>query len=206
MFSLQNVCERDDVHNCWSAVDEPPNRVDDIGIVREKKEEAVDRTFCLQITLRMPFVSSENEDGNPACVTTLLCTGPNYQQTHIFAGDTSGRLTIWVIPESGLDFAPAKSWRPHKRKISEMKATYKSLITVGEDGWIVFHDLVTLHKIRTLNFLEWVIHKQLVVDGSDLIPRGITCMYLEEDIENGGTIVVGTTYGELSVIGIGVNV
>lgn len=206
VFALQNVCERDDVHNCLAAVEETPNHIDDIGIVRDKKEIVIDRSFCLQITLKLPFIQNENEDGNTPSVTTILCSGYNYEQTHLFSGDTSGRLTIWKIPDIGLDFQPIKTWRPHKKSLSDMKATYKHLITIGGDGIIVFHDLISLVKVRTINFLEWIIHKQLITDGSELIPRGLTCMYLEEDFENGGTLVLGTSYGELSVIGIGINV
>lgn len=206
VFSLHSVCERDDVHNCWSGVEDSQNKTDEIGIVRDNKESSIDRSFCLQITLRLPFVQAENEDGNPSCVCTILCSGPNYQQTHLFTGDSSGRLTIWKIPDSGLDFQPVKTWRPHKRHLSDMKSTYKHLITIGEDGLIVFHDLVSLNRIRTINFLEWIIHKQLITDGSEGIPRGLTCMSLVENFETGGTLVVGTSYGELSVIGIGTHV
>jgi hypothetical protein len=207
VFALHSVCERDDIHNCWSGVEESQNHIDEVGIVREKKKElAVDRSFCLQITLRLPFIQTENEDGRPACVCTILCGGANYQQSHLFAGDTSGRLTIWEIPEEGLDFRPVKTWRPHKRRLSDMKATYKHLITIGEDGLIVFHDLVSHHRIRTINFLEWALEKELVKDGSEGIPRSLTCMALKEDFENGGSLVVGTAYGELSAIGIGTHV
>lgn len=206
IFSLHSVCERDDVHNCWSGVEDSQNKTDEIGIVREDKESAIDRSFCLQITLRLPFVQSENEDGNSSCVCTILCSGPNYQQSHLFTGDSSGRLTIWELPQVGLDFQPVKTWRPHKRRLSDMKSTYKHLITIGEDGLIVFHDLVSFNRIRTINFLDWAIHKQLIADGSEGIPRGLTCMSLVENFETGGSLVVGTSYGELSVIGIGTHV
>ena len=206
IFSLQSICERDDVHNCLSAVEETPNHVDDIGMVRDKKDIIIDRSFCLQITLKLPFVQKENEDGNEPTVTSIISSGYNYEKSHLFSGDSSGRLTIWKIPDVGLDFQPVKTWRPHKKALSDMKATYKHLITIGEDGLIVFHDLISFVKVRSLHFLEWAIHKQLVPNGTELIPRGLTCMCLEEDFENGGTLVVGTSYGELSVIGIGVNV
>jgi hypothetical protein len=208
IFSLHNVCERDDVHNCWSGVEDSQNRIDEIGIVRETKggQPAMDRSYCLQITLRLPFVKTENADGNPSCVSTILCSGPNYQLTHLFSGDSSGRLTIWEIPEIGLEYQPVKTWRPHKRRLSDMKATYKHLITIGEDGVLVFHDLQSFDRIRRLNFMEWVLHKELVTDGSGEIPRALTCMALVENFETGGTLVLGTSFGELSVIGIGTHV
>jgi hypothetical protein len=206
IFSLHSVCERDDVHNCWSGVEDSQNRIDEIGIVRDTKVSAIDRSYCLQITLRLPFVKAENPDGNPSTVCTILCSGLNYQLTHLFTGDSSGRLTIWEIPEVGLEYQPVKTWRPHKRRLSDMKATYRHLITIGEDGLLVFHDLESFARIRTLNFLEWILHKELVTDGSQEIPRALTCMTLVENFETGGTLVVGTSYGELSVIGIGTHV
>ena len=204
VFSLHNICERDDVHNCLVAVEEAPKGADNVGVVKDGSPEAVDRAFCLQIILRLPSVSDGG--GNIPSINTIICSGASHTRSHLFAGDSTGRLTIWKIPSSGLDFAPEKTWKPHKRGLVDMKHTANHLITAGEDGCIVLHSLDKFAKIRNINILDWAVDRGLVFDESSKLPRMLTCMCLVEDHDNGGTLVVGTSYGELIVLGIGTHI
>jgi hypothetical protein len=204
VYSLHNVCERDDVHNCLVAVEEAPKGASEVGVVKDGSPEAVDRAFCLQIILRLPAVTDGS--GNVPAVHTILCNGPDNTRSNIFAGDSTGRLTIWKLPTSGLDFEPVKSWKPHKRALIDMKCTNRHLLTAGEDGCIVIHTLQTFSKIRTINILDWAIDRGLIYDESTKLPRMLSSMFLSEDHENGGSLVVGTSYGEIVVLGIGTHI
>jgi len=204
VFSTTNVCEREDVHDCLVAVEEPPKSTEGVGVVKKDKVDSVDKSLCLQINLRLPDV--KDESGGPPGVTSLTCSGPHGLQSYLFAGDTTGRLTIWNIPDVGLEFSPAKSWKPHKRAIADMKTTYSHLITAGYDGMVMIFNLETLLKVRSINVLEWAIHKELVPPEFVSLPRMVTCMHVEEDYENGGSCIVGTSLGEIIVMSIGVNI
>ena len=204
VFSLHNICERDDVHNCLVAVEQAPKGPEEIGVVHDGSPESVDRAFCLQIILRLPAV--QDSSGNSPAVHSMLCCGLNASKSHLYAGDSTGRLTIWEIPETGLDFAPVKSWRPHRQALIDMRHTYKHLLTAGEDGNVVIHSLEKFSKIRSINILDWAIDRGLIYNESQRLPRMLTCMYLAEDSENGGSLAVGTSYGEIVVLGIGTHI
>jgi WD40 repeat protein len=205
VFSKLNVCEREDIHNCLVAVKDQSDSTEEIGrVVDPNIGEVIDRKWCLQITLRIPN-TKDFADCTPM-VNVVLCCGPNKSDDLLHCGDSTGRHTIWRIPDKGLDFVPIKTHTPHTRSINIMKNTNTHLITASDDGTMVFMDLVQLTQIRRIDVLQWALDKNLIADDSADIPREIKCLHLMENEIDGGTISVGTNYGEVMLIDIGTTV
>lgn len=179
IFSNTNNCCRDDVHKC--------------------SIPGANKLYCLQITLKLPPMMMGN--GYLSVVSCMLCTGPSYTQTHLWVGDSCGQMTVWIIPLDGLDFKPLKTWKAHDGIIRAMTSTWKHMISVADDGNILFHDLSAIVKIRSINVAEWCSFRNLIPDGR--VFRSLKCLAIEEDFENGGTMVVGTNYGEIIVFALG---
>jgi len=108
---------------------------------------------------------------------------------------------VWFVPEEGLEFLPAKTWKAHKGAINAMSATWKHMITISDDGFLLLYELDSLHLIRRLNVLEWCSFKGLISRPD--IPRKLKCIDVVEDQEEGGMMVVGTQYGDVVVMSIG---
>ena len=205
VYSKQNVCEREDIHNCLVAVKEEVDLTDEIGKVRNPAlDDGIDRRWCLQLTLRIP--NTKDFADNTPTVNVVLCCGPNKSIDMLHCADSTGRHTIWKVPDTGLDFVPIKTHTPHTRSINVMKATDTHLITASDDGTIVFMDLIQLTQIRRIGVLKWALDKELITDNSTDIPREIKCMHLHEDAESGGTISIGTSYGDVMLMDIGTTV
>ena len=132
-------------------------------------------------------------------VSAINCCGPNYMFTHLWAGDSTGQMTVWFVPEEGLDFIPAKTWKAHDGTIRSMKSTWKHMISIGDDGNMILHELGSLIMQRRLNFNDWCADIMLRPD----IPRRLKCMSIVENEEEGGNMLVGTNYGDVFVISIG---
>jgi WD40 repeat protein len=177
VFTKFDECERDDVHECSSP--------------------GSNKSYCLQLTLKLP--PKYMPSGNVSMVSAINCCGPNYLFTHLWAGDTTGQMTVWFVPEEGLDFIPAKTWKAHEGTIRQMKSTWKHMISIGDDGNMIIHELGSLIRQRCLNFNDWCAGIMLRPD----IPRRLKCMSLVEDYEEGGHMLVGTNYGDVFVISIG---
>lgn len=184
IYSRYNTCERDDVHKCGV-----PNATEG------------DSSFCLQVTLRLP--ETRDASGNYPGITSLLCVSAYGSRDLLWAGDTTGRLTIWRVPEVGLDYAPAKSWKPHKQAIQCMVHTWSHVITAGDDGCIILHDMITLAKMRRIDVRDWAVKFNLIEEEFAAIPRMIKCMHVVEDNVNGGLLVVGTSFGDVFLLSIG---
>jgi WD40 repeat protein len=205
VFSKHNVCEREDIHNCLVAVKDQTDETEEIGRVVDKNiGEIIDRKWCLQLTLRLPN-TKDAADITPT-VNVVLCAGPNKNYDLLHCADSTGRHTMWRVPDKGLDFSPVKTHMPHTRAITAMKNTNTHLITASDDGTIVFMDLVQLTRIRRIDVLEWALDKNLIPDDSTDIPREIKCLHLHEDEVSGGTMSIGTNYGEVMLIDIGTTV
>lgn len=177
VFSKFNECERDDVHSCST-----PN---------------ANKSYCLQVTLKLP--PKYTPSGHLSMVSAICCTGPNYALTHLWAGDTTGQCTVWFVPENGLEFVPAKTWRAHEGAVRDMRSTWKHMLTISDDGCLMVHELGSLERQRSLNFNEWCTE----IMARPEIPRKLKCMSIVEDYEEGGNMLVGTSYGDVFVISIG---
>eukprot|EP00603_Paraphysomonas_imperforata_P013153 CAMPEP_0114478068 /NCGR_PEP_ID=MMETSP0104-20121206/15752_1 /TAXON_ID=37642 ORGANISM="Paraphysomonas imperforata, Strain PA2" /NCGR_SAMPLE_ID=MMETSP0104 /ASSEMBLY_ACC=CAM_ASM_000202 /LENGTH=221 /DNA_ID=CAMNT_0001653163 /DNA_START=234 /DNA_END=895 /DNA_ORIENTATION=- len=205
VFSKYNVCEREDIHNCLVAVDEQVDEIGEIGrVVDPNIGEVIDRKWCLQLTLRLPN-TKDAADITPT-VNVVLCAGPKKSGDLLHCADSTGRHTMWRVPDKGLDFVPVKTHLPHTKAITVMKNTDTHLITASDDGMIVLMDLIQFTCIRRIDVLEWALDKELIKDDSTDIPREIKCMHLLEDPVNGGTMSIGTNYGEVMLIDIGTTV
>ena len=177
VFTKFNECERDDIHACSS-----PNAV---------------KTYCLQLSLKLPPMKMPSD--NLTIVTQVKCCGPNYSFTHLWAGDSLGQLTVWFVPDTGLDFIPAKTWRAHQGRINAMDSTWRHMISVGDDHCIRLHDLGNLMAMRSIDLNIWCKDYMLKPD----IPRKVKCLHIAENYEEGGQMAVGTNYGDLYVMAIG---
>jgi len=182
IFTKHNICERDDVHPC--------------------SNPRSNKMHCLQLNLILP--KHLTVSGTLPIVSALACAGPNYFKNLLWAADNVGYLTVWDVPYSGLDFKPIKSWKVHNGGITQVTSTWRHLISIGNDGCLVLHDLRNLLKVRTINCLQWAVYRGLV-ERPD-VSRRLTCLYMIEDAENGGRMTVGTSYGEVYVMDIGTSV
>lgn len=179
IFSKFDRCERDDIHGC--------------------NTPKADKTYCLQVILKLPPLLMSS--GQPAPVTALRCTGYDYTFTHLWAADATGQLTVWFVPEEGIEFLPAKTWKGHRVAVTAMAPTWKHMCTVGDDGVLLLYELDTLALIRRMDLREWCNAKGLLPRPD--IPRRIKCIDIQEDQESGGMMVVGTNYGDIIVMSIG---
>lgn len=161
-----------------------------------------DKTGCLQITLRLPTKGAKTVSGSVPTVTSVLCTGYFGSFTHIWSGDSTGQICIWENPEHGLLFHAVVFWQPHQGGITDMAATTTHVLTIGNDGYLLIHDMGNgFPLIRSMNVLDWCMDKQLL--GNPEIPRRLKCMQVTEDFEKGGTLLIGTNYGEVLISAIG---
>ena len=188
MFCKLPICERDDIHAC---------NIPD-----------ADKSYCLQLTLKLPAIQMAS--GAPTSVTGLLCTGYNHSFTHLWASDSSGQLTIWHVPPSGLDFVPAYTVKAHKKAITSITNTFRHVISISDDGFVKFYDVVTFAKIRSVNVLEWCVYRGLLLDSRPDIPRRLKSVHLRESwaVSGGaaGTMAVGTNYGDVVMFSLGTTV
>jgi hypothetical protein len=177
VFTKFNECERDDVHNCSTP--------------------GVNKSYCLQITLKLP--AKYMPSAHLSMVQSICCTGPNYTFTHLWAGDSTGQMTVWFVPEDGLEFIPAKTWKAHEGSVRDMRSTWKHMLSIGDDGNLILHELGSLERQRSLNFNTWCED----IMARPEIPRKLKCMSMIEDYEEGGSMVVGSSYGDVFVITLG---
>ncbi len=185
VFNKSVLCERDDIHGC--------------------NVTGADTHFCLQVTLRTPDVKQPS--GSPASVTCVLCTGYNHSHTHLWAADVAGQLTVWYVPERGLLFRPARSAKVHWGAINAMESTNWHVLTASDDGYIIIHDIMSFDRVKSINIIQWGIG----FNGFSLferpdIARCIKSMTIEEDYVNGGKVTVGTSYGDVAILGLGTTI
>lgn len=188
MFSKSNVCERLDYHVCGAGGGHT------FGLDYE------DKTFCLQVTLKLPHFTTES--GNSPMVTAVKCVGWIFSLDFLWATDSIGRITVWRVPEEGFDFQPIRSWRPHKAAITSFVCSWKHAFTGGDDGFIILHDLVSLAKVRQLDITQVSFDLKLIKDT--LVPRRIKCLSINHCTDSEpGTILAGCCTGEIFVFGTG---
>lgn len=148
------------------------------------------------------------KNGNLAVVSCLLCTGYNYCHSHLWAGDSTGQITIWSIPTIGLEFQPEKTWKCHQGSVNAMMNTWTNVFTIGDDGFLFVYNIISFAKIRSINLLDWCIQKSLFHNNpirSDVFRR-LKSMDIKEDSQTGGTCIVGTSYGDIIVMNIGTDI
>jgi hypothetical protein len=183
------LCERLDFHVCGAGG----------GLTFGADNE--DKTFCLQVTLRLPRFFTES--GNFPAISGLKCTGWNFGLDYLWATDSIGRITVWRVPEvEGFDFIPVRSWRAHRAAICAFECTWKHAVTAGDDALIILHDLASLTKVRTLDLTMWSYDLGLIVDKT--VPRRVKCLSVTHctDYEP-GSVVVGCCTGEVFIFGTG---
>jgi hypothetical protein len=93
------------------------------------------------------------------------------------------------------------SLQAHNGALNCFVSTFKHIISAGDDGILLFIDLESCHIVRRMDVLRLALLQGLAVRG-DVIRR-LKCLSLREDPENGGTLAVGTSYGDVYIIAIG---
>jgi hypothetical protein len=188
VFTKLSFCEREDFHVCGGGG----------GFTFGKDFE--DKSFCLQVTLRLPRFSTES--GNNPTTNGIKCTGWNYGEDDLWAVDSIGRITIWKVPETGFDFVPKRSWRAHKAAITCFDCTWKHAITGSDDGYIMLHDLVSMNKIRSLDITETAFYYRLIPDNT--IRRRVKSLWLSRCSDSEpGSLAVGTSTGDAFILSTG---
>lgn len=185
VFSKTNACDRQDFHVCGAGGGHT------YGLDYE------DKTFCLQVTLRLPHFTTES--GNSPSVTAVKCTGWNFGVDYLWATDSIGRITIWKVPEIGFDFEPVRSWRPHKAAITSFVCSWKHAFTGGDDGFILLHDLSTFSRVRQLDITQVSCDLRLIPNA--IVTRRVKCLSITQctDTEP-GSVIAGCCTGEIFVL------
>ena len=119
------------------------------------KTPGADQSFCLQVALKLPPYKLVS--GNPPLVSGLLCcecaVGPASDEEasllSLWASDTAGNITVWDVPYEGIDFTPLRTWQAHSASINKMTATWRHVISVGDDSKIFIYDMRTMAKLKT---------------------------------------------------------
>lgn len=130
---------------------------------------------------------------------------PNYKNLRLYAGDNTGQLTVWTVPEVyGIDYRPVLTKKIHNGPVNKITNTSNHLITLGDDGFILFFTLESLTKMKSLDVMKWAIKEG--IGEAPHVKRKIKSVEIENDEENGGTMVVGTSYGDLFIMYTGFTV
>lgn len=69
---------------------------------------------------------------------------------------------------------------------------------------MIFFDLVRFEKVRRINMIEWASYRELALRPN--IPRKLKCVSVYEDYENGGTVAVGTSFGDVFACSLGTTI
>jgi len=185
LFTKEDVCERVDIHQC--------------------NTPGASKLGCLQVTLRLSEAGSmRTQSGDMPIVKAVLCTGLHGGFSHIWAADSVGQISVWKNTKKGLDFKALLYWRAHNTCINDMVATAKHIITISDDGYCIIHDIVRFVSVRCIHMVTWCLEKELV--DKPQIPRRLKCMHIDEDNENGGLMLIGTSYGEVMISAIGTTI
>ena len=182
IFCKLPFCEREDVHSCNIRGHDP--------------------SYCMQVNLKLPPIQMTS--GAQSSVTGLICVSTYYPYSHLWATDSSGQLTIWDVPQYGLGFHPAHTEKIHDGAINNLVHTQRHAITISDDGMISLFDLYSFARVRTIDIMEWGNYRNLL-ERPD-VRRKIKSVHLEEDHVNGGNMVLGTSYGDIIMLKLGVTV
>ncbi len=142
--------------------------------------------------------------GNQPVVSGLLCPkiGPEFPT--LWAGDTTGQLTIWYVPQEGLEFSPAYTVKAHQGSINQLVNTWRHIISIGDDGVVILHDVISFAKVRSVNLMEWCGYQNLLVNPH--ISRKLKSAHLQENYEHGGQLVIGSSYGDIIALSLGTTI
>ena len=157
----------------------------------------------MQKILKLPPYN-KTDSGNPPSVTAILCTGPYYVLSHLYAGDSTGQLAVWEVPYEGIDYRAVVYLKVHKGPINALGTTFKHLLSCGDDGMLIFIDLESCNIVRRMDVLAEGVKRGLT-PRPDVIRR-LKSIFIREDADEGSMVAVGTSYGDIFLISIGTNV
>lgn len=142
--------------------------------------------------------------GNVPWVTGLICPAIGPEYPNLWATDAAGNLTIWHIPTEGLEFIPAHTAKIHQGPINHMTHTWRHVITIGDDGFLILHDILSFTRIRSVDIMEWSIYRNLLENPH--IHRKLKSVSVFENYDTGGQLALGTSYGDVIMLSLGTTV
>jgi WD40 repeat protein len=207
VFSKLDECERSDVHACSTP--------------------GAKKVGCLQVALRLPNSIQTSSGAPPMVLSILTCRtdknyvygdiddydpdnphegkDPNYANMRLYAGDITGQLTVWAVPEFyGLDYLPVLTKKMHDGPISVIERTTNHVVTLGDDGIIILLDISSLWKVRKMDLLAAAAHRGF--SESPRVKRKLKSIEIHHDADGSGTMIVGTSFGDVYVMSLGYTV
>mmetsp|Transcript_25494 Transcript_25494/g.35065 ORF Transcript_25494/g.35065 Transcript_25494/m.35065 type:complete len:193 (+) Transcript_25494:224-802(+) len=109
----------------------------------------------------------------------------------------------WTVPDRGLRFRPAYTVVAHSAATNKLTSSWRHCISISDDGYLIFFDLARFERVRSINLTEWCAYRQLILRPE--IPRKLKCIHLYEDFQNGGMMVIGTSFGDVIACSLGPN-
>jgi len=92
----------------------------------------------------------------------------------------------WTVPDRGLRFRPAYTVVAHSAATNKLTSSWRHCISIsGATSY------------------EWCAYRQLILRPE--IPRKLKCIHLYEDFQNGGMMVIGTSFGDVIACSLGPN-
>ena len=203
VFAKHDECERNDLHACST----PGSK----------------KIGCLQVALRLPG-SIRTTSGMPATVVCLEATrtdpdydygtiedydpddplskDPNYANMRLYAGDVTGQMTVWAVPEFyGIDYRPILTRKLHDGSLNKITTTRSHLVTLGDDGVCMIMALQSMVKVRKVD-----VHLEAMRQGftaSERVKRKLKCVTIHYDSDGSGTMIIGTSFGDVYVFPLG---
>jgi len=104
-----------------------------------------------------------------------------------------------------MNYQPYHTSHVHRGQLRTLASTWKHVVSGGDDGKFILHELTTLTRIRSVDVVSWSMYRGLL-DIPPLVPRRIKYIHILENFKDGGTMCVGTSVGEVAICSIGSNV
>lgn len=153
----------------------------------------------------MKLPPNVTDSGNEGVVTSVLVCGPDGYLTTLWASDSTGQVTLWELPYEGIDFTPIKTWKAHaKGAVTKMAKTFKHVLTLGDDCRVNIYDMRNLERMKSVDVGGECIRRNLIPRPE--VERRLKSVDIREDLENGGTLALGTNYGDIIILNLGTSI
>eukprot|EP01037_Dinobryon_pediforme_P020572 gene20572-21238_t len=113
----------------------------------------------------------------------MVCKAISATSSPAHKTGNQSKLTVWTVPQEGLDFQPAHTVKAHASAINKLVSTWRHCISIS---------------VRRIDICEWAGYRHLLIRPH--VPRKIKCVHLYEDAVNGGMLAAGTSFGDVVVL------
>ena len=149
--------------------------------------------------VRDDYVYPSTEDFNPDDPDSV---DPNYANVRLFAGDITGQLTVWSVPEFvGIDYRPILTRPMHHGPLNVIQETNAHIVTLGDDGFVNILAKASLIRVKHMD-----LHKAALAQGfteAERVLRKLKSIEIHYDSGGSGTMIVGTSFGDVYVLPLG---